>query len=209
MHCATKYSDGNIFEHFYLTNEESLTEKDIFYKMLSSQFSPGPDVISVYMKKLDEEGLKEYIRYTGDFVEQGIKITMPANASWIGDPQYELVNEVVYGTYHDYHINAEMTVLAGEQEVVFKQAGTVLKEKLDTKDYENWSARTRDGKYVEIALYVEAGDTPDRSMVAAKWEYDGNTYLLYGDMEGTDGSSVAKTAIHIIEHFEKMNEFYY
>ena len=40
-------------------------------------------------------------------------------------------------------------------------------------------------------------------MVAAKWEYDGNTYLLYGDMEGTDGSSVAKTAIHIIEYFEK------
>lgn len=203
LHCARKYSDGNIFEHFYLTNEESLTEKDIFYKMLSSKFSPGPDVISVYMKKLDEEGLKEYTRYTGDFVEQGIKITMPENSSWIGDPQYELVNEVAYGTYHDYHINAEMTILAGVQENVFKQAGTELEEKLTPNDYETWSAKTRDGKYVEIALYVEASDTPDRSMVAAKWEYDGNTYLLYGNMDGTDCSSVAKTAIHIIEYFEK------
>lgn len=207
LHYATNYSDGSIFEHFYLTNKENITEKDIFDRMLSSKFSPEPDVISVYVKKLDEEGLKGYTRYTGDFVEQGIKITMPDNSSWIGYPQYELVNDVVYGIYYDYHINTEMTVLAGAREDVFKQAGTELEKKLSESDYETWSARTGDGKYVEIVLYVETGAISDRNMVAAKWEYDGNMYLLYGDMDGTDGSSVAKTAIHIIEHFEKMAEF--
>ena len=202
LHYATNYSDGNIFEHFYLTNKENITEKDIFDRMLSSKFSPAPDVISVYVKKLDEEGVKEYTKYTGDFVEQGIKITMPGNSTWVVDPQFELVNGVAYGTYYDYYVNAEMTVLAGAEERVFEQAGTELEEKLSELDYEIWSGRTGDGKYIEIALYVAASNTSDKNLVAAKWEYAGNTYLLYGEMDGTDGSTVAKTAIHIVKYYK-------
>lgn len=208
LHYATNYSDGSIFEHFYLTNKENITEKDIFDRMLSSTFSPEPDVISVYVKKLDEEGIKEYTRYTGDFVEQGITITMPDNSSWVVNPQYELVNDVVYGTYYDSLINAEMTVLAGAQENVLKQAGSESEKTLSESEYETWSAETGDGKYLEIALYVKNSNTSDKNSVAAKWEYDGNIYLLYGDMDGTDGSSVAKTAIHIIKHFKNKPEFY-
>lgn len=37
----------------------------------------------------------------------------------------------------------------------------------------------------------------------AEWEYDGNTYLIYGDTKEEDGSPAAKTASYIIEHFEK------
>lgn len=202
LHYAKIYSDGSIFEHFYLTNKDNITEKEIFDRMLSSKFSPEPDVISVYVKKLDEEGVKEYTKYTGDFVEQGIKITMPGNSTWVVEPQFEWINEIAYGTYYDYWVNAEMTVLAGAEERVFEQAGTELEEKLSELAYETWSGRTGDGKYVEIALYVEESDTADKNMVAAKWEYDGNTYLLYGEMDGTDGSTIAKTAIHIVNYFK-------
>lgn len=53
LHSATKYSDGSIYESFYLTNEENVTENDIFESMLSSQFPSPLDFVFVYMKKLD------------------------------------------------------------------------------------------------------------------------------------------------------------
>ena len=203
LHFAQKYANGDCFEHFYLTNEENLTEKDIFESLLSSQYPPKLDFISVYAKKLDAEGMKEYTKYTGDFVEQGIKITMPSNSSWIIDPHYELVDEVICGTYTDYHIDAEMKVLVGEQEAVFEKAEEGLKEKLSEWSYETWSARTKDGTYIETRLYVETLADTNLYTVVATWEYEGNTYLLYGNTEVEEGSTVAKTALHIIGQFEK------
>ncbi len=203
VHFAMKYSDGSVFEHFYLTNEENLTEKDIFDSLLSSQYPPELDFVSVYTKKLDEEGMKYYTKYTGDFIEQGIKITMPSKHTWVGDPLYELVDNVICGTYNDNHIYAAMNVYVGEEDAVFEKARAGLKENLSEWDYETWTGRTKDGEYVEIALYLEPNDTTGLYTVAAKWEYEGNTYLIYGDTEEAEGSTVAKTAICIIEHFEK------
>lgn len=200
---ATKYSNGSCFEHFYLTNEENLTMKDVFESMLSSQYPPELDYVTVYTKELDEEGLKEYTRYTGDFIEQGIKITMPLNRSWIGDPVYKLSDGVVCGTYSDFIIDADMIVRAGEEDAVFEKARAGLKENLAEWDYETWGAQTADGEYIEIALYLEQLGTTNYNTVVAKWEYEGNIYLLYGDTESTDGSPVAKTAANIIGHFEK------
>lgn len=70
-------------------------------------------------------------------------------------------------------------------------------------NYETWSATTLDGKYVVIELYLEQIDETDFNTVVAKWKYEGNTYLLYGETALTDGSPVAKTTVYIIQHFEK------
>ncbi len=200
---ATKHSDGSCFEHFYLTNEESLTTKDVFDSMLSSQYPPKLDFVTVYTKALDEESMEEYTRCTGDFIEQGIKITMPLNRSWIGAPVYKLSDGVVCGTYSDFIIDADMIVRAGEEDAVFEKARAGLKESLAEWDYETWGAKTLDGEYIEIALYLEQLGATNYNTVVAKWEYEGNTYLLYGDTESTDGSPVAKTAAYIIGYFEK------
>ena len=200
---AEKYTNGDCFEYFYLTNEENLTNQAIYERLLSSKYPADFDTILVYRKQLDEKGMEEYTRCTGDFVAQGIKITMPANYSWIGDPLYKIENGVISGTYTDFYMEADMNVLIGEQDTVFEEARIGLKENLRELDYETWSARTSDGEYVEIELYLEQLGATNFNTVVAKWEYEGNTYLLYGDTKSTDGSPVAKTAIHIIQHFEK------
>ena len=179
------------------------TVKDIFESMLSSQYPTELDYVTVYTKELDQKGLEEYTNVTGDYVEQGIKVTIPANRSWVSTPRYKIADGVVCGTYTDLHIDADMIIRAGEQEAVFNKSRSGLKENLDEWDYETWGATTSDGEWVEIDLYLEQLGATNFNTVVAKWEYEGNTYLLYGDTKETDGSSVAKTAIHIIEHFEK------
>lgn len=203
LYSATKYSDGSCFEHFYLTNEENLTKNDIFESLISSQYPPSLDFISVYTKELDEEGLDTYIKFTGDFINHGIKITMPQNYSWIDTPRYKLLDDVVCGTYSDFILDADMIIRAGEREAVFEKSRSGLAEKLAEWDYETWGARTLEGEYIEIKLYVEPLNATKFYTVVAEWEYEGNTYLLYGDTKESDGSPVAKTAIYIIEHFEK------
>lgn len=203
IYFSMKYPNGNCFEHFYLTNEENLSKDDIFDSRSSLQYASK--FITVYTKQLDEEGVKEYTRCTGDFIEQDIKITMPLNRSWIGNPVYNLSDGVVCGTYSDFIIDADMIVCAGEEEAVFEKARAGLKENLEEWDCETWSAKTADGEYIEIELYLEQLGATNYNTVVAKWEYEGNIYLLYGDTQETDGSPVAKTAIHIIEHFEKNN----
>lgn len=203
FHTAEKYTSGDCVEYFYLTNEENLTNQFIYERLLSSQYPADFDMILVYRKQLDEKGLEKYTRCTGDFVAQGIKITMPTNHSWIGNPLYKLDDGVISGTYTDFHIESDMNVLVGTEEAVYEKTRIGLKENLEEWEYETWGATTSDGEWVEIELYLEQLGATNFNTVVAKWEYEGNTYLLYGDTKSTDGSPVAKTAIHIIQNFEK------
>ena len=201
---ATMYSSGECYEHFYLTNEENLTHDDIMKAMLSSQYPPQIDVTTVYSKKLDEKGLNSYMNATGDFITYGIDINLPKNRSWISSPNYkDMGNSLIRANYYDMILSADMVLRAGPRKIVFEKARAGLEDDLSEWDYETWSAWTADDEYVEIKLYVEQLGGTNFNTVVAEWEYEGNTYLLYGDTQETDGSPVAKTAAFIIEQFKK------
>lgn len=199
-----KNQKGEYVEYFYLTNDANLTIEIIQNAMLSSTEPSNYDVVQIYHKALDETGLGNYMRATGDIIDLGIQVLLPENYEWIQSPNYYVLKEDSFNRtlakveYYDGIIFTDMTLLIGEREDVMSQTDiTVYMERFTP---ENWSAATLNDMHISIDFYVMPIDDIYK-MTAAIWEYDGNIYLLYGKTAAGDCSPVAKTAVYIIKQF--------
>lgn len=204
IYTVQKSGTGEYIEYFYLTNEPGVTLDELQQSLLSSVTPSTYDVTPIYHKALDEIGLTKYMNLTGDILDLDMQISLPENDNWIQEKNYSvfsdagLENALAKVEYYDGIIFADMTLLAGNKENVFEN--TDITAYIDNFTAETWSAWTAN-KVVSISFYMIPIDDVYK-MPVALWEYEGDTYLLYGKTAAGDCSSVAKTAIYIIEHFD-------
>lgn len=206
LYDVQKMANGEYVEYFYLTNDENLTLEELQQEILSSVEPPNRTVAQIYHKVLDENGLAYYMRVTGDIIELGIQILLPENYQWIQSPNYYVLKEKSFEKplakveYYDGIIFTDMTLLAGTKEDIMTQ--TDIFSDIVLIAPESWGARTLNNEYISIDFYVKPIDDIYK-MAIAIWEYEGNTYALFGKTAAGDCSPVAKVAAYIIGQFEE------
>lgn len=146
---------------------------------------------------------------TPEFTINGVKVSFSKNL--ISDWKYEITDEVLCGTYYDLVMENNMKLYVGEKETVFQAVAlssavpVIPLNDLEELEYQQWSAWTSDGKWKEVKFY-EIEDTETGNTIAlAMWEFEGNTFFLYGTV-AVEGMEVVvpKTALYMVGHSEKV-----
>lgn len=144
-----------------------------------------------------------------EFTINGLKVSFSENL--ISEWEYEVTDGVLCGTYYDLIIETDIKVYAGEKEAIFQKAALsltappILWSDLEKLDYEQWSAWTSDGKWIEVKFYEIPDTETETNIAAAMWEFEGNAFLLYGTV-AVEGMEVVvpKTAVYMVGHSEKV-----
>lgn len=205
IYTVQKIADGRYVEYFYLTNEENLTLEELQESLLSSETARRYEMIPIYHKVLDEDGFGKYMETTGNILDLGIRLQLPKDSHWIQNPSYAVFKEADYEKpmakveYYDGKIFSDMTLLVGSKADVFKNLD--ITAYLELFSPESWASSTIGGEYLPIDFYIMPIDDIYK-MTAAIWEYEENTYVIYGKTAAKDCSFVAKVAAHIIEYLE-------
>ena len=121
---------------------------------------------------------------------------MPKNENWIGNPTYSIIDETVAQVkYYDKLVKTDMTLRAGKVDI---QTLSGIRYSFDDEREENWSARTEDGKNINVKVQYTISDKEVKGVLVS-WKYKEFNYTLWGNIsnERSDASPIAKTAVYI------------
>lgn len=88
-----------------------------------------------------------------------------------------------------------MTLRAGKVDI---QTLSGIRYSFDDEREENWSARTEDGKNINVKVQYTISDKEVKGVLVS-WKYKEFNYTLWGNIsnERSDASPIAKTAVYI------------
>lgn len=128
--------------------------------------------------------------------EPEIRIGLPGNEAWYSGAEYSVEDGTIKQVmFYDEITGSDVIVRACRKE---DGDPSVFYYMFDDSKKESWSAKTSDGKTIDIKVEVTV-DNSDIHGVLATWEHDGVSYALWEDDGAGDLSSVAKLAVEIAE----------